>query len=202
MTWFFYFRSYLDILLFPSNNTTMNFIIYDLEATCWRGRPPGYIQEVIEIGAVKINGFGEILDTFCQFIRPVVNPTLSAFCRELTSITQNQVSRAAKFEPVIEDFQDWINIFEDNYLLCSWGDFDKIALIKDCERNDMEADWLEEHINLKRQYQEIKRLTKPKGLRRVVESEGFEFTGIPHRGISDAENLAKVFVKYLDEWQF
>ena len=180
----------------------MNFIIYDLEATCWLGRPPGYVQEVIEIGAVKMNGFGEIVDKFNRFIRPVVNPTLSSFCRELTSITQEQVSRASKFESVAEDFQDWIEIFDENYLLCSWGNFDKVALVRDCERHDMEVDWLEEHINVKRQYQEIKGFSKPKGLRRTVEKEGFDFTGIHHRGISDAENLAKVFAKYLDEWRF
>ena len=180
----------------------MNFIIYDLEATCWMGRPPGYVQEVIEIGAVKMNGFGEITDKFCRFIRPVVNPILSSFCRELASITQQQVNRASKFESVIEDFQDWIDIFEENYLLCSWGDFDKVALERDCERHDMDFDWLSEHINVKRQYQEIKGLVNPRGLRKAVEKEGFDFTGTPHRGISDAENLAKVFGKYLDEWRY
>ncbi|MFK7982147.1 MAG: exonuclease domain-containing protein [Saprospiraceae bacterium] len=180
----------------------MNFIIYDLEATCWLGRPPGYVQEVIEIGAVKMNGYGEITDKFCRFIRPVVNPTLSSFCRELTSITQQQVNRASKFESVVEDFQDWIDIFEENYLLCSWGNFDRVALERDCERHDMDFDWLSEHINVKKQYQEIKGLTNPRGLRKAVEKEGFDFTGTPHRGISDAENLAKVFGKYLDEWRF
>jgi hypothetical protein len=32
----------------------MNFIIFDLEATCWMGRPPHGINEIIEIGAVKV----------------------------------------------------------------------------------------------------------------------------------------------------
>jgi len=56
-----------------------------------------------------MNGYGEITDKFCRFIRPVVNPILSSFCRELTSITQEQVNRASKFESVVEDFQDWID---------------------------------------------------------------------------------------------
>ena len=34
------------------------------------------------------------------------------------------------------------------------------------------------------------------------EAEGFEFTGTYHRGLSDAQNLAKVFVKYIDMWRF
>jgi len=180
----------------------VNFIIFDLEATCWLGRPPGYIQEVIEIGAVKMNGFGEVTGTFNRFVRPIVNPQLSAFCMELTTITQDQVNRAYKFDTVVTDFQDWINIFEENYLLCSWGKFDKEALIKDCELHDLETDWLDEHINVKKQYQQLKRLSSPRGLKSAVEKEGFEFTGIHHRGISDAENLAKVFRKYLDEWMF
>jgi inhibitor of KinA sporulation pathway (predicted exonuclease) len=182
--------------------TKMNFIIFDLEATCWRGRPPGYVQEIIEIGAVKMNGFGEITDQFNRFVKPILYPNLSAFCQELTSITQAQVNRASKFDAVIEDFQDWIDIYEESYLLCSWGKFDKTALINDCELHDIDSDWVEEHINVKKQYQTIKKLSKPRGLRSAVEKEGFDFTGIHHRGISDAENLAKIFGKYLDEWRF
>lgn len=180
----------------------MNFIVYDLEATCWLGRPPGYVQEVIEIGAVKINGYGEKLGTFERFVKPIVNPRLSAFCQELTSITQEQINRADTFPNVIEDFQDWIGIEEEDYLLCSWGKFDKTALVSDSKLHDVEYDWLENYINIKLQYKEIKGLTKPRGLHKAVIKEGFEFTGTQHRGISDAENLAKVFNKYLDEWYY
>ena len=76
-------------------------------------------------------------------------------------------------------------------------------LIQDCELHDMDSDWVSEHhINLKRQYQELKRLRRPRGLKRAVEKEGFEFTGIHHRGISDAENLAKIFIKHRDMWVY
>ncbi len=109
----------------------MNFIIYDLEATCWKGTPPSLIQEIIEIGAVKINGYGEILGSFNKFVRPTVNPSLSAFCQELTGIDQVQVNRANKFDRVVDDFMEWIDIEYEDYLLCSWGGFDKRMLIQD-----------------------------------------------------------------------
>lgn len=179
----------------------MNFIIYDLEATCWQGNY-SQRQEIIEIGAVKFNGYGEADSIFNSFVRPVVHTTLSTYCTELTSIRQVDVNRADKFPVVIEDFQDWINIFEEDYLLCSWGSFDRKALINDCELHDMDSEWAEHHINLKRQYHEIKGIRHPMGLRRVVEKEGFEFTGAHHRGIDDAKNLAKIFMKYLDEWMY
>jgi 3'-5' exoribonuclease 1 len=179
----------------------MNFIIYDLEATCWED-PQGRVSETIEIGAIKINEYAEIKDTFSQFVKPVVHPFLSPFCINLTSITQVDVNRADKFYAVIQDFQDWIDIFEEEYLLCSWGNFDKTQLIKDCQLHNMEWEWLEEHINLKAQYQDIKKLTKPYGLKKAVKREGFEFEGTHHRGIDDAYNLAKIFGKYVDVWQY
>lgn len=180
----------------------MNFIIYDLECTCWEDRPPGKTMETIEIGAYKLNEFGEVLDTFCRFIRPTVHPVLSPFCMKLTSISQIDVNRSETFPLVIGDFMDWIGIDEEDYWLCSWGGFDKRQLIAECLLLDLDNEWVEKHLNLKQQYVEYKRLRRPIGLKKAVEREGFEFTGIHHRGISDAENLAKIFAKHLDIWQY
>ena len=180
----------------------MNFIIYDLEATCWQGAPPSKVQEIIEIGALLLNPYGEVKSVFNRFVRPKLSPYLSAFCQELTSIRQENVDRADPFPLVIEDFQDWAEIYEEDYILCSWGNFDKKLLIQDCILHKMEYDWVEKHINLKRQYHELKRLRRTRGLKGTVTSEGFEFTGVHHRGIDDAENLAKIFRKYLDEWRY
>lgn len=180
----------------------MNFIVFDLEATCWEGSPPGMQQEIIEIGAYRLNRYGEIEGTFNRFVKPILNPYLSPFCQELTSIEQAHVERAQNFPDVIELFQDWALIFEEEYLLCSWGAFDKKMLIQDCRLHDLESDWVEPFINLKRQYQDIRRLRRPQGLKKTVVKEGYEFTGIHHRAIDDAENLVKVFRSHLDEWQF
>jgi inhibitor of KinA sporulation pathway (predicted exonuclease) len=66
----------------------------------------------------------------------------------------------------------------------------------------MDSDWIAtKHLNVRRQYHDMKRWQNYKGLKKVVEMEGFEFTGVYHRAISDAENLAKVFVKHIDEWR-
>lgn len=178
----------------------MNFIVFDLEATCWENRLKRQ-SEIIEIGAMKLNEYAEVVDTFSSFIKPVVHPFLSPFCIQLTSITQVQVNRAAKFYTVITEFQDWISM-EEEYLLCSWGDYDRKQLIKDCEFHEIDSFWVDEHINLKAQYQKIRGLNKPIGLKKAVTVEGFEFDGVHHRGIDDAYNLAKIFGKFFDEWVY
>ena len=181
----------------------MNYIIFDLEATCWNGTPMGKVTEIIEIGAIRMNRFGEVTGEYNRFVQPILNPLLSPYCKELTSIEQLNVDRAKKFDEVIDEFQDWIGLFDgDDYLLCSWGAFDRKMLIQDSILHDIEPDWAEKHIDLKRQYQQIKRLSKPYGLKKAIAKNGFEFEGIHHRAISDAFNLSKIFVAYLDEWMF
>ena len=56
------------------------FIIYDLEATCWRSPKPRQV-EIIEIGAVRVNEHLEIVDEFCEFILPVIHPRLINFAQ-------------------------------------------------------------------------------------------------------------------------
>ena len=177
-----------------------NFIVYDLEATCWENMPPGYVQETIEIGAFRVNQYGEIRGKFNRFIRPVVHPILSPFCRQLTNIEQDDINRARQFPEVIEEFWEWARIEEEDYVLCSWGSFDKKMFIHDCILHRLETEWAEHHVNLKDQYRHFKQLRHGIGLRKAVEREGILFTGMQHRGISDAENLTKLFLKHLGHW--
>lgn len=179
----------------------MNYIIFDLEATCWENNFDDRMQETIEIGAFLLSPYGEVVGEYNRFIKPKLYPELSVYCKELTSITQDNVNRAGRFDEVIEEFQDWAGVFEQDYKLCSWGSFDRKQLISDCKLFDLEYEWVYHHINLKSQYQEMKRLNRSCSLINALRREGIEFTGIHHRGISDAENLSKIFTKYLDEWQ-
>ena len=178
----------------------MNYIIYDLEATCWRGRPPKGITEIIEIGACKVSRYGRVEDQFSQFVKPVVNPMLSGFCKNLTGINQEDVDSARPFDRVIRDFIDWSGVYEEDYVMLSWGADDRILLRNDCKLHKVEHDWVEEYVDLKNAYRKMKAIRHASGLKATVKKEGFEFTGSHHRAISDAQNLAKVFIKHLEDW--
>ena len=180
----------------------MNYIIFDLEATCWETVPPGYVQEIIEIGAVLVDDYGDALETFNAFVKPTRHPNLSPYCRNLTGISQIDVNRAQAFPEVINKFLDWAYIDDEDYMLCSWGEFDRKMLATDCLNHGFNPDWTDCYTNLKNDYRRVKGLRKPIGLKKAVELEGFEFTGDHHRAIADAENLTKVFVKHLGSWQF
>ena len=179
----------------------MNYIILDLEATCWRDRSLKNQHEIIEIGAVKINNQQETIDEFNAFIKPKLHPEISEFCTELTTIEQSDIDQADGFETVITDFWNWIDLDQD-YILCSWGFYDKSQFKKDCDLNQLGTDWLKPHISLKHQYAEIKNLRRPMGMGGALRKENIKLEGTHHRGIDDAKNISKIFLKKFDSWKF
>ena len=180
----------------------MNFIILDLEATCWQGNLMDRNQEIIELAAYRVNGYREWVDHFQSFIRPVQHPRLSTYCIDLTGITQDQVSKAKTFEHVFPRFEDWFHAQDGPHLICTWGDKDMNLIHNECLRCDADDSFLPGWIDLKRQYAGIHQLPKEVGLLKALEYNDIDFEGSPHRAEDDAYNTAKLFLQYLDRWQY
>ena len=180
----------------------MQFIVLDLEATCWQGYTPDWRQEVIEIGAFKVTSFGEAIDSFHLMVKPTEHPSLSAYCTELTGIAQQEVEHAPQFPQAKDRFMDWIALDIDDFHLCSWGSKDALILKEECEYHHIDTDWLEEFKDIKHHYHRLKRLNYKQGLVKTLDKEGIPYEGELHRALSDAENLCRLFSKYIDEWQF
>ncbi|MBL6448482.1 exonuclease domain-containing protein [Fulvivirga sp. 29W222] len=178
----------------------MNYIIFDLESTCWKEKS-GRIREIIEIGAVKVDSDRSIISEFNTFIKPVINPRLSAFCQELTSISQDDIDQAEMFPQVISDFQTWVDL-EIPYVLCSWGFYDRTQLKADCSLHDVNALWVDSHISLKHQFAEMKKLKRPIGMKAALTHEEIKFSGTHHRGIDDARNITQIFLKNFEQWKY
>lgn len=180
----------------------MNFIILDLEATCWQGNLMDRNQEIIELAAYRVNGYREWIDHFQSFIKPVQHPRLSTYCTDLTGITQDQVSKAKSFEHIFPLFEDWFHALDGPQLICTWGGKD-ISLIKaECRRCDADDSFLPGWIDLKSQYAGFHQLSKEVGLLKALEYNDIDFEGSPHRALDDAYNTAKLFLQYLDRWVY
>ena len=63
-------------------------------------------METIEIGLVVIDLESlEIVDEFQRFVRPQIKPTLTDFCKKLTSIQQADVDGARTYQEVGEELR-------------------------------------------------------------------------------------------------
>jgi 3'-5' exoribonuclease 1 len=167
----------------------MTFVIVDLEATCRESGMDRTKMETIEIGAVEWPSGRE----FQAFVRPVIEPELSGFCRELTGIRQTDVDRAETFPAVFQAFLNWIG--DVPFTFCSWGEYDRLQLIQDCERHDFP--WptaLDNHLNIKRLFAE-RMAVKPCGMAPALKQLGMPLVGQHHRGIDDARNIAAIFAR-------
>jgi inhibitor of KinA sporulation pathway (predicted exonuclease) len=75
----------------------MPLIIVDTEYTTWPGAlesgwsVPGQHREIVQIGAIKVDGDFKELEALDIVVRPSVNPVLSDLFVRLTTITQSKV---------------------------------------------------------------------------------------------------------------
>ncbi|MBB6050093.1 3'-5' exonuclease [Armatimonas rosea] len=169
----------------------MRFIIVDLEATCRESGMPREEMEIIEIGAVELlSPIAEPTREFSRFVRPTLNPELSAFCTQLTGISQRDVDRAEGFSTVFPAFLDWIG--PEPYTLCSWGAYDLTQFLQDLARHGLTpppAFNATRHLNLKKRFAD-KLGTRPLGMATALRHVGLPLLGRHHRGIDDAYNIA------------
>jgi inhibitor of KinA sporulation pathway (predicted exonuclease) len=176
-----------------SPSTPEHYLVIDFEATCCdRGGVPREQMEIIEIGAVMVEAQQlQSVSEFQSFVRPVRHPKLTAFCTQLTSITQQQVDTTAAFHDVIAAFKQWCTGF-GRCVFCSWGDYDRNQLQQDCAFHQLPYPINAPHLNLKRQMTQRQQLTNKLGLDAAVRLAGLKFSGTHHRGIDDARNIASL----------
>jgi 3'-5' exoribonuclease 1 len=183
---------------------TKTFIVFDLEATCYdradtsETKPAGFQNEIIEIGAVKLDQDGNQIDVFSHFLKPKKFKHISNFCTSLTTIVQSDVDNAEPAEEVLNDFFEWAG----DAMFVSWGHYDRNQLRDDLKLNKMDVDFITEdnHRSLKHLHAEWNKLKKGMGLGGAIKFEKLTFDGTPHRGIDDAINIAKIFRKYIDRF--
>lgn len=151
-------------------------------------------MEIIEIGAVRIRQ-RQIIDEFSSFIRPKIHPKLSAFCTELTTITQKQVNEAQLFPQVFTHFISWIG--EAHFIFCSWGQYDLNQLRQDVAKHAVPwPNQLDRHLNIKRCFARFRNI-QPCGMERALALMKMPLEGTHHRGIDDARNIARLTILML-----
>jgi inhibitor of KinA sporulation pathway (predicted exonuclease) len=145
-------------------------------------------MEIIEIGAVMVDAKSlKIVDEYEIFIKPILNPTLTTFCKTLTTITQKDVDEAVGYREALENFKNWYSRYDD-FLFCSWGDYDRNQFKLDSALHNVAYPFGEEHLNIKKAFAKVQGV-KPCGLDEALNHVGLELVGTHHRGIDDARNM-------------
>ena len=168
-------------------------IVIDFEATCSNDDSiKKEDMEIIEFAAAAINPDFSIDETFSMFVQPVVNPFLTDFCTNLTTITQDDVKYAPLFPAVLNSFHWFFLKRYDNPVFCSWGAYDKKQLMRDCKYWNVEYPFDDKHINLKEEFAKRRGWSRGCGMAKALRDQNLELTGVHHRGIDDVKNISKL----------
>ncbi|TSC67336.1 MAG: inhibitor of the KinA pathway to sporulation [Parcubacteria group bacterium Gr01-1014_66] len=106
-------------------NLPEQFVIADIEYTCWEGSmernwsEEWEKREIVEIGAVRVKGSTlEEIHHFLVIVKPRINPILSTYFIALTGIEQERVDReGAVFPEAMKQFTTWVG----DDLVFAWG---------------------------------------------------------------------------------
>lgn len=130
------------------------YVILDLE---WNGtysrRIKGFINEIIEFGAVKVDESLNILDTYEALVRPQVGKKISGKICTLTSITNEELEGGLQFMQVTSRFRKWMG----GAVLLTWGTSDILTLIENCRYfcGNQRIPFLDKYIDLQAYCQQM-----------------------------------------------
>ncbi len=107
----------------------MFYVIFDLEwNNAYNYKLKKGMNEIIEIGAIKLDEKLNIVDTFKQLIKPKLSNKLSSRFKNLTHISMDEINDSGiAFENAIEDFSRWSG--GENSVFLSWSNSDLYVLI-------------------------------------------------------------------------
>lgn len=107
----------------------MNYIVLDLE---WNqsntGEEPEVKEipfEIIDIGAIKLNGDREMIDEFNQLVRPTVYQHMHKITSDLIHLHMKDLQKGRPFVEVISEFLLWAG---RDSIFCTWGPLDLYEL--------------------------------------------------------------------------
>ena len=106
-----------------------------------------FVNEIIEVGAVKLDENLNMVGTFSEIIKPVLSKKLRSRIKNLTHISNDDIKAGKPFSTVISDFEKWVG---DDAVVLSWGDTDIRTLL-----TNMKCFLNKEDINFIRKYADL-----------------------------------------------
>lgn len=165
--------------------------VVDVEATCWDGPvPPGEVDEIIEIGLTVVDlEARERVGRHRILVRPQ-RSAVSAFCTELTGLTQAEVETGLPFADACALLAAEHGAGARAW--ASWGDYDRKQFTRQCRDNGVVYPFglAERHTNAKAVFTDAHGLRRRPGMAQALRLAGLPLEGRHHRGEDDAWNIA------------
>ncbi len=161
------------------------------------------LDEVIEIGAVKLDENYRQIDEFQCYVRPEFNENINKHITKLTGITYETVADKAGFDVAFKKFFDWIGGWDMR--IYSWSSSDIKQLKSECSYKiphfdvaRLERQW----IDVQKEFDDRLGLHNNLGLKYAVGAMNRDFEGTQHTALADAANAAAILALMQNDEEF
>ena len=177
----------------------MDYIVLDMDWNQpWPGSPsakkvlPVQIRgEIIQIGAVRLTGDGQVADEFQVMIRPKYYRRLNRRVSKLTGIKESRLNaEGISFPEAMEQFRAWCG---GEVTFLTWS-FDDIGILRENLRlYGISEDWTEKWYNAQMIFNaQTDGSSSQKALKTAMEIFGIEATRPAHDALGDAYHTALI----------
>ena len=185
----------------------MQYVLMDLE---WNGsyskRAHGYFNEIIEIGATKLDENLQKIDRFHFMIKPVVSKKITNIVTDLTGIEASTLEDGGTFSEAITALKAFV---PKEAVVLTWSNTDLLVLVENCR-----FFFRRERIPFLHFYADAQAFCQPRiaddpapgqqmGLAKAAELLGISQEGLDaHRAVDDSELTARIFAATFEERSF
>ena len=184
----------------------MQYIVIDLE---WNGsyskKAHGYFNEIIEVGAVKVDEQMRMVDTFRAAIKPVVSKKLSTIVTDLTNITAEELEDGTTFTAMMRQLSRWMG--NEPSTVLTWSTTDLLVLMENCRyfTGRQEIPFLQNYMDFQAYAQQRMGVdaSQQLGLARAGEMLGIPEDNMSlHRALDDSKLTAAILQKVYEADSF
>ena len=150
-------------------------------------------NEIIEIGAVKVDKYMKPISELREYVKPTVFPVINPIVTEITKIDMNILNeKGVSFEEAINKLKD---MFEEGDVLCSWAKDDVVELIINANHyNYNDLSWLNEYLDIQEYVTKILAHKKALGLKAALDELKIKVDETKlHDALNDAKYTVEVF---------
>ena len=158
-------------------------------------------NELIQIGAVLLNGRYEVEGTFMRYVKPSFGQ-VDQYIERLTGITPRMLEDAPSAAQALAAFADWM---PQDALLVTWSDNDTRQIGLEMTHKQIRSDALrarmEDYIDCQQLFSERMQTTRLYRLFEALAITDTVCTAREHDALEDARNTAALFGRLQKEWR-
>lgn len=149
-------------------------------------------NEIIEIGAVKLNKFMQKIDEYKTYIKPEAFKILNPKITEITGITEKDLETGKNFKSAMDELKSFVG---ESQIICSWATDDIVHIIDNANyHNYKNIQWIKEYLDIQEYCTKILAHKKVLSLKNALDELKIKVDKSKlHDALNDANYTAEVF---------